>query len=171
MVQSELIIELIGQNPSGFWLNVTQNDMPVETSLKDGCFSRKWEKKHFIAENIYRGLFKPWSCVTYLAPTLLHLPRSCTILLQIHFDSSILSTFSKPTDIYPFLVSLKLCYCVEIPDPGAYKESSCFDFEKNRAIMPKTNYYSFGLSASRDAYNKVFTPGDHNSPRGKDMKD
>ena len=37
--------------------------------------------------------------------------------------------------------------------------------------MPKTNYYSFGLSASRDAYNKVFTPGDHNSPRGKDMKD
>ena len=35
--------------------------------------------------------------------------------------------------------------------------------------MPKTNYYSFGLSASRDAYNKVYTPGDQNSPRGRDM--
>ena len=37
--------------------------------------------------------------------------------------------------------------------------------------MPKTNYYSFGLSASRDAYNKVYTPGGHSSPRGRDMKD
>ena len=37
--------------------------------------------------------------------------------------------------------------------------------------MPKTNYYSFGLSATRDSYNKVYTPGGHNSPRGRDMKD
>ena len=37
--------------------------------------------------------------------------------------------------------------------------------------MPKTNYYSFGNSASRDAYNKVYTPGDQPSPRGRDMKD
>ena len=35
--------------------------------------------------------------------------------------------------------------------------------------MPKTNYYSFGLSASRDNYNKNY--GSHNSPRGRDMKD
>ena len=37
--------------------------------------------------------------------------------------------------------------------------------------MPKTNYYSFGLSASRDHYNKVYTPGGANSPRGRDMRD
>jgi hypothetical protein len=37
--------------------------------------------------------------------------------------------------------------------------------------MPKTNYYSFGNSASRDAYDKVYTPGDQPSPRGRDMKD
>ena len=37
--------------------------------------------------------------------------------------------------------------------------------------MPKTNYYSFGLSASRDAYEKVYNPHDNNSPRGKDSKD
>ena len=37
--------------------------------------------------------------------------------------------------------------------------------------MPKTNYYSFGNSASRDAYNKVYTPGEPPSPRGRDMKD
>ena len=37
--------------------------------------------------------------------------------------------------------------------------------------MPKTSYYSFGNSASRDAYNKVYTPGEPPSPRGRDMKD
>ena len=37
--------------------------------------------------------------------------------------------------------------------------------------MPKTNYYSFGLSASRDAYKKVYNPHDQNSPRGRDMSD
>lgn len=33
--------------------------------------------------------------------------------------------------------------------------------------MPKTNYYTFGLSASREQMNKMYNPMD-NSPRGKD---
>ena len=35
--------------------------------------------------------------------------------------------------------------------------------------MPKQLYYSFGNSASREAYNKVYNPMD-NSPRGADAK-
>lgn len=37
--------------------------------------------------------------------------------------------------------------------------------------MPKTNYYSFDKSATRDAYSKVYNPHDQNSPRGRDMSD
>lgn len=35
--------------------------------------------------------------------------------------------------------------------------------------MPKTNYYTFGSSASRDQVNKVFNPMD-NSPRGTESR-
>ena len=38
---------------------------------------------------------------------------------------------------------------------------------ENRTAMPKTNYYTFGLSASREQMNKMYNPMD-NSPRGKD---
>ena len=35
--------------------------------------------------------------------------------------------------------------------------------------MPKTNYYTFGLSASREQMNKMYNPMD-NSPRGSEVK-
>lgn len=37
----------------------------------------------------------------------------------------------------------------------------------NRTAKPKTNYYSFGLSASREQMNKCYNPLD-NSPRNID---
>ena len=38
--------------------------------------------------------------------------------------------------------------------------------------MPKSNYYSFGLSASREAYEKVYNPHEStSSPRRGDSKD
>ena len=52
----------------------------------------------------------------------------------------------------------------ESPDPGSYKVSSCFNFEADRAIMPKTYYYSFGMSPTRDAYNKVYNPFGKDKP-------
>ena len=40
---------------------------------------------------------------------------------------------------------------------------------ENRSVMPKTNYYSFGLSASREQMNKVYNPME-NSPRDKESR-
>ena len=59
--------------------------------------------------------------------------------------------------------------CADIPPPGTYKVLSSFDTD-NRAAMPKTNYYTFGLSASREAVNKVYNPME-NSPRQQDVRD
>jgi len=39
----------------------------------------------------------------------------------------------------------------------------------NRATMPKTNYYTFGLSASREQVNKAYNPM-NNSPRGVESR-
>ena len=39
----------------------------------------------------------------------------------------------------------------------------------NRAVMPKTNYYTFGNSATREQVNKVYNPLD-NSPRGSEAR-
>lgn len=61
---------------------------------------------------------------------------------------------------------LTLIFCADAPDPGIYDVNSSFDM-KNRAAMPKTYYYTFGLSASRDQMNKVYNPLD-NSPRGRE---
>lgn len=56
----------------------------------------------------------------------------------------------------------------ENPPPGNYKTLSSFE-STNRATMPKTNYYTFGSSASRDQNNKVYNPMD-NSPRGTETR-
>ena len=40
---------------------------------------------------------------------------------------------------------------------------------ENRSVMPKTNYYSFGMSATREQMNRVYNPLD-NSPRGSESK-
>lgn len=55
-----------------------------------------------------------------------------------------------------------------MPPPGAYKTLSSFEME-NRAVMPKTNYYTFDKSATRDQMNKTYNPLD-NSPRGDEAK-
>ena len=39
----------------------------------------------------------------------------------------------------------------------------------NRATMPKTNYYSFGMSATREQVNRVYNPLS-NSPRGEESR-
>ena len=64
------------------------------------------------------------------------------------------------------MIANLVCLHLEIPSPGTYKVLSSFDME-NRSAMPKTNYYSFGLSASRDQMNKVYNPLE-NSPRGSE---
>jgi len=56
----------------------------------------------------------------------------------------------------------------ENPPPGNYKTLSSFEMD-NRAVMPKTNYYSFGNSATREQVNKVYNPLD-NSPRGSEAR-
>ena len=59
--------------------------------------------------------------------------------------------------------------CVtDIPPPGNYRVLNSFDMS-DRATMPKTNYYSFGLSATREQMNKAYNPAD-NSPRGAEAK-
>ncbi len=55
-----------------------------------------------------------------------------------------------------------------MPDPGAYKVLSSFEME-HRAALPKTNYYSFGLSASREQMNRCYNPME-NSPRGSETR-
>lgn len=57
----------------------------------------------------------------------------------------------------------------EIPDPGHYEVLSSFDL-KNRTALPKTNYYSFGASASREQVQKVYNPLDNNSPRAENIQ-
>ena len=68
-------------------------------------------------------------------------------------------------------ISSKLSYSnllLENPPPGNYKTLSSFEMD-NRAVMPKTNYYSFGNSATREQVNKVYNPLD-NSPRGSEAR-
>ena len=61
------------------------------------------------------------------------------------------------------------CFClIDVPDPGAYKVLSSFEME-HRAALPKTNYYSFGLSASREQMNRCYNPME-NSPRGSESR-
>ena len=55
-----------------------------------------------------------------------------------------------------------------MPPPGAYRALSSFEME-NRTALPKTNYYTFDKSATRDQMNKTYNPLD-NSPRGVDIK-
>ena len=60
-------------------------------------------------------------------------------------------------------------FCLDIPPLGTYKHLSSFEMD-NRATMPKTNYYSFGLSATREQMSKVYNPAE-NSPRSSLTKD
>ena len=55
-----------------------------------------------------------------------------------------------------------------MPPPGAYRALSSFEME-NRTALPKTNYYTFDKSATREQMNKTYNPLD-NSPRGVDIK-
>ena len=55
-----------------------------------------------------------------------------------------------------------------MPPPGAYRALSSFEME-NRTALPKTNYYTFDKSATREQMNKTYNPLD-NSPRGADVK-
>ena len=56
----------------------------------------------------------------------------------------------------------------DIPPPGNYRVLNSFDMS-DRATMPKTHYYSFGLSATREQMSKAYNPMD-NSPRGAEAK-
>lgn len=56
----------------------------------------------------------------------------------------------------------------DIPPLGTYKLDTSFNTE-NAIYMPKQLKYTFGNSAGRDDYNKVYNPMD-NSPRGNDAK-
>lgn len=57
---------------------------------------------------------------------------------------------------------------LERPDPGTYNIVGSFTPNGEfRTILPKTNYFSFGLGADRDAMEAVYVPGQH-SPRRKE---
>ena len=75
-------------------------------------------------------------------------------LSSLHFSLTNLPALFHPT--------------TEMPPPGAYKALSSFEME-NRTALPKTNYYTFDKSATRDQMNKTFNPLD-NSPRGVESK-
>jgi hypothetical protein len=60
-------------------------------------------------------------------------------------------------------------YFVESPEPATYNIVGGFTNGEFRTVLPKTNYYSFGLGASREAYDNVYMPG-NNSPRLKETK-
>ena len=51
---------------------------------------------------------------------------------------------------------------------GHYRHLSDFDTE-NRNALPKTAYYTFGNSATREQMNRTFNPG-NSSPRQKDSE-
>ena len=55
-----------------------------------------------------------------------------------------------------------------MPPPGAYKTLSSFETE-NRSALPKTNYYTFDKSATREQMNKTYNPLDP-SPRGEESR-
>lgn len=56
---------------------------------------------------------------------------------------------------------------LESPEPGTYNIVGGFTNGEFRQILPKTNYYSFGLGAKREASDNVYMPG-NNSPRLKE---
>ena len=58
--------------------------------------------------------------------------------------------------------------CLDIPPLGTYKHLSSFEME-NRTALPKTHYYSFGLSATREQVNKVYNPNE-SSPRSSEAR-
>lgn len=55
--------------------------------------------------------------------------------------------------------TLTLCLPVIIvnPPPGAYNALSSFEME-NRTALPKTNYYTFDKSATREQMNRTYNP-------------
>lgn len=69
------------------------------------------------------------------------------------------------SNLFPTLCSFT-SLVTEIPPIGTYRTLSSFDMS-NRAVMPKTNFWTFGKSATREACSRVYTPGD-TSPRAKD---
>jgi hypothetical protein len=63
---------------------------------------------------------------------------------------------------------LTILALVEIPPVGSYKVDNGFNGE-NRTYMPKTTYYSFGNSATRESFSKVYNEA-NNSPREIDAR-
>lgn len=58
---------------------------------------------------------------------------------------------------------------LESPEPATYNIVGGFTNGEFRTVLPKTNYYSFGLGPSREAQENVYMPG-NNSPRLKETK-
>ena len=77
------------------------------------------------------------------------------------------SIFCSKKSLQSYHVCLYLLVIV-MPPPGAYKTLSSFEME-NRTALPKTNYYTFDKSATREQMNKTYNPLD-NSPRGSESK-
>ena len=67
--------------------------------------------------------------------------------------------------IFSFLYLL--CLSIEGPPMGHYRHLSDFDTE-NRNALPKTAYYTFGNSATREQMGRTYNPMGGNSPRLKD---
>ena len=67
-----------------------------------------------------------------------------------------------------FTLNMCIFLCIDIPPLGTYQVLSDFE-NKNRASLPKTHYYSFGLSATREQVNKCYNPNE-NSPRCSEAK-
>lgn len=64
----------------------------------------------------------------------------------------------------------KLTLFAESPEPATYTMTSGFTKDMEfRTVLPKTNYYSFGKSSPREAFDAVYVPG-RNSPRLKESR-
>lgn len=53
-----------------------------------------------------------------------------------------------------------MCLCVDSPCPGEYTLPDGFDVSR-RMTLPKSHFYTFGYSASRDQQTKLFNPFDN----------
>ena len=71
-----------------------------------------------------------------------------------------LTTEAKENYKWTWLTILYACVILsvsDIPPVGNYRHLNSFDMS-DRATMPKTNYYSFGLSATREQMDKTYNP-------------
>lgn len=65
------------------------------------------------------------------------------------FNHNMPQTFGRRSPSFGVGERFKMRIKNDVPDPGSYKVLSSFEME-HRTALPKTNYYSFGLSASRE---------------------